>query len=448
MAAAAAKKDARETQATKWVATVYDCEPGNFFYESVVACTSDKCAKGKPFKWVVLGAERTAPTEEHKEGRWHAQCFLVTHKPVRRDQVVDYLNNCDAPIAPHVEKANGSYEQNYNYCTGLVEKKGNKRNPHVWEAGNPPEAAKYKDNGEREKSQWDEAWREATVGNICNVRKDIAIRYYNNLKSIRVDADVQNLSWLEAPCGLWLYGATGAGKSFYAHRKFPNAYIKNRNKWWCGYEYGGDAVQKHVIIEEVSVFDRDNLGNQLKQWADIYPFKGETKGASMMLRPKSIVVTSNYAPTDIWPDAETLDPILRRFKILKFELEDDGTRKVTQENPKKKPLVELPPGSVIQFNDKPIVFETPSPKKTRTQELRESLAREESEDEKEAARLWANDLEARIRHHKTSAPLERVPVEEWTSSNLGPTGTQPLEVEMEAERTQGAGTKVDPVVVD
>jgi hypothetical protein len=37
-----------------------------------------------------------------------------------------------------------------------------------------------------------------------------------------------------------------------------------------------------------------------------------------MIRPKTIAVTSNYHPKDLWPSDQELNPIKRRFYIIKM----------------------------------------------------------------------------------------------------------------------------------
>lgn len=122
--------------------------------------------------------------------------------------------------------------------------------------------------------------------------------------------------------GYWYWGSTGVGKSHAAFKDFPDAYRKtSSNKWWDGYD-----GHENVIIDD---FDKTHnyQGYHLKIWADRYAFIAEQKGGAVMIRPKAIVVTSNYHPKDIWDDDTTLLPILRRFKIVHFQ-ELLGTKEI------------------------------------------------------------------------------------------------------------------------
>jgi hypothetical protein len=115
--------------------------------------------------------------------------------------------------------------------------------------------------------------------------------------------------------GYWYYGKTGCGKSYAARHDFPSPYLKTaNNKWWDGYD---SKVHEYALLDDLDK-KHDYMGYHLKIWADRYAFQVEIKGGAKMIRPKAIIVTSNYHPRDIWDDESTLHPILRRFKVVRF----------------------------------------------------------------------------------------------------------------------------------
>lgn len=111
----------------------------------------------------------------------------------------------------------------------------------------------------------------------------------------------------------WWWGAPGTGKTSKAFRDYPDLYSKSLNKWWDGY-----TGQKVVLIDDWDP-RQEILIQKLKIWADRYPFNGETKGSSMMIRPEKIIVTSNYRICDCFQHTEDQDAIRRRFKVTHFQ---------------------------------------------------------------------------------------------------------------------------------
>lgn len=199
----------------------------------------------------------------------------------------------------HIEIKKGTCEQAIDYC---------KKDKDVYERGEAPKTQEAK--GAMNKKRCADAWLAATEGRIDDIPEDLRIRYYGTFKRIREDykPQPQPLTVLQNE---WRYGPTGTGKTRGAHEEFPGAYIKKANtKWWNRYD--GEEV---VIIDDIDKY-HVQLGYELKIWLDHPPFPAENKGGENMIRPKRIIITSNYHPSEIWPDKSTLDPLLRRLKVI------------------------------------------------------------------------------------------------------------------------------------
>lgn len=230
--------------------------------------------------------------EQGEQGTPHLQGYVQLKKKTRLGGLKKIL-----PRA-HLQVARGSAEDNRKYCS----KEGDFK-----EYG----TAKEIDPGKREKRRWDEIWENAKKGDIEAIEPEVRIRHYNAIKRIKKDYSEPPPD-LEAPCGLWITGESGVGKSTYARKHYPGAYIKNVTKWWDSYK-----GQDYVIIDDIDPRHKD-FGYLLKIWADKFAFNAEEKGGAMMIRPKKIIVTSQYMPHDVWDDALTVVAINRRFEIKKL----------------------------------------------------------------------------------------------------------------------------------
>lgn len=199
----------------------------------------------------------------------------------------------------HLEKSRGNAEHNRNYCA---------KDGDFYEHGEIPLSGKRK--GEAERERWDNALAACKDGRFEDVPADILIRYYGSCKRIRADFQPSPQDQ-DGVTGIWFVGPPGTGKSHTARAEFPDAYIKNQNKWWCGYN-----SEDYVIIDD---FDSAMLGHHLKIWADRYAFTAEFKGGSKKIRPKKIIVTSNYQISEIFSNDRVLcSAIERRFVVREF----------------------------------------------------------------------------------------------------------------------------------
>lgn len=234
--------------------------------------------------------------EVGEAGTPHLQGFFCLPNAVRFPTAKNVVGE-----RAHLEVARGSVEQNVEYCS----KQGD-----VFEVGDRPLSPKEK--GAKEKRRYEEAWDAAINGNIEDVDADIRVRHYNTLKKIRLDKVAERDLTDTTAEMLWYYGESGTGKSRKARTDHPDAYLKMCNKWWDSY-----VDQDVVLIEDLDV-KHAVLVHHLKIWADRYPFLAEVKGGSVKIRPRLLIVTSNYHPSAIWTDPRDLEPILRRFKIVHF----------------------------------------------------------------------------------------------------------------------------------
>lgn len=202
----------------------------------------------------------------------------------------------------HFEIARGNAEENYNYCT----KQGD-----FIEKGTRPISQKRK--GEMEQERWATIKAQAIAGDLESIDPKVYVSHYRTLKAIAKD-HMKPPNDLEGCCGHWYYGEAGSGKTTAARSEHPGAFIKSRDKWWCGYQ--GEDV---VILDDMDPFHK-GLAAYFKDWADKWTFKAEDKGGCKWIRPKKFIVTSQYHPSDIWDDKETLDAISRRYEFRLFRL--------------------------------------------------------------------------------------------------------------------------------
>lgn len=261
------------SQARSWCFTLNNWTEAEFNILKAVLCV-----------YLVIGKE----TGEN--GTPHLQGYISFDSRKRLGAVKVF-----APRA-HWEVARGSPKQASDYC---------KKDGDFFEFGELPDCGKR--GREAEQLRWTEAKRACIEGRIDDVPDDIFFRYYRTCKEIRKDyMDVPTDA--DETTGVWIYGPPGVGKSHKARADYPNSYLKMQNKWWDGYQ-----GQETVILDD---FDSKELGHLLKIWCDRYAFLAETKGGAMSIRPKKIIITSNYSIDEIAWDSVTREAVKRRMQVI------------------------------------------------------------------------------------------------------------------------------------
>lgn len=247
-------------------------------------------------RYIVFGRELAPET-----GTPHLQGYVYFAHGKTASSVRSLLRGC------HVEASRGLPSQIRTYCIkdGDFEERGSI-------PGDPV------DRGDAECTRWQSAWDAAKIGDIEAIPPDIRIRSYSAIRRIERDfmPPVENLG---APCGIWIFGLAGVGKTLAVVTKYPNVFIKPRNVWWDGYQR-----EPVVLLDDVDKFDV-RLGGFLKHWADAYAFIGESKGGSVRIRPKQLLVTSQYRIEEIWEDVETRAALMRRFREVEKTLGNEIT---------------------------------------------------------------------------------------------------------------------------
>lgn len=243
----------------------------------------------KPYvKYCVVGRETG------ESGTPHYQGYIVFVSPRTVGGVKTLL-----PRA-HLEPRKGTHRQAADYC---------KKDGDYEEWGELPISA-----AESSKEMWSSIIKNAEAGDLDKIKEDYPAMYLRYLEKLRSLAR-PSVAILPELQNEWWWGPTGTGKSRSLWRSYPVHYAKQLNKWWDGYD--GEEV---VAIEEWAP-KNECTASLLKIWADRYPFPAEIKGGKLnRIRPKKLIVLSNYSPEQCFTQVEDLEPIKRRFKVIHFPM--------------------------------------------------------------------------------------------------------------------------------
>lgn len=234
--------------------------------------------------YLVYGKE-VAPTTKTP----HLQGFCTLKKKMSLTAIKNALSK-----SPHFEAAKGTSQQASEYC-----KKENDFNefgdvPFSGRRTDLTEACEMIKNGQ-------------SMIEVANLNPETFVKFGRGLRDLALT--IQKPYAHDSVRGIWIYGPPGSGKSHMARNLYPEAFLKSQSKWFDGY-----AMETAIILDDL---DSNVLGHHLKIWSDKYACTGETKGGTVALQHKVFIVTSNYHPSDLWPDdAIMTSAICRRFDIV------------------------------------------------------------------------------------------------------------------------------------
>lgn len=228
-----------------------------------------------------------------KQGTPHVQGFIY-YKSVKSLKQVKQ----DIPRG-HLSVMKGSFRENEEYCS---------KQSRLIERGERPVSDKERGDGEKER--WEGIWQMAKENRIDEIPAQVRFRSYRTCKEIARDHMAKKAE-AEDTTGIWVYGPAGCGKTRWAYDNYPNLYIKGLNKWWDGYQ-----DEEAVLVDDMDPDIGKCLRAMLKHWTDRYPFKAETKGGAMNIRPKTVIITSQYSIEECFMDRETVAALKRRCKII------------------------------------------------------------------------------------------------------------------------------------
>ena len=243
--------------------------------------------------------------EVGKSGTPHLQACVNFKTQKSMNQVIKLFPGC------HISRVYSTLYQAWQYCTK------DDKSPFVY--GTPPVAPKDRSTkhnqskgGEATKAKWEKVWSDAQKGDLESIPPDIRVNNYRTIKQISSDYR-KKADDLPAVCGVWYWGPAGTGKTTKARSENPGCYIKSRNKWWDGYQN-----EDVVVLDDLDPDSAKFLAGFLKDWGDRYAFNCCVKGATMTIRPKKFIVTSQYSPQQLFSDVPTFQAINRRYKVEEF----------------------------------------------------------------------------------------------------------------------------------
>ena len=128
---------------------------------------------------------------------------------------------------------------------------------------------------------------------------------------------------------VWIYGATGVGKSHHAFEGYDPAthYIWSHDKgWWDG--YNGHPI---VIMND---YRGEIAYNNLLKLIDRWPEKVSRRGREpTQFLAKKVIITSSLSPSDVYKnrmEEDKLEQLLRRCEVIHMKEKEEEQQFVVE----------------------------------------------------------------------------------------------------------------------
>lgn len=280
----------RAAQARSWCFTSFDTG-------LAPALANKEIDSDRPrMRYLVFQIESAPETD-----RRHIQGYVQFKDPVRLGAVQRFLGDA----AAHCEKANGTADQNRDYCT-----KEETRVDGPWEIGEPTRQGQRTDVEALHDALRAGASRQA----LWEDNFPVMVRYHRSVDAYRLAN--RDVTVRQPPDVRVYFGPTGTGKTRRVHWETGGNHWtadppgKGGTPWFDGYD--GDKV---VLLDDYS--GEYNI-HFFKRLLDRYPMTVQVKGGYSAWSPTTIYITSNTHPNMWYADHPQVDrdAVFRRYTIV------------------------------------------------------------------------------------------------------------------------------------
>lgn len=142
---------------------------------------------------------------------------------------------------------------------------------------------------------------------------ELYCRYRNGLRDI---ARFTESKEREAPICVWLHGAPGSGKSWWAHHLHDDMWTYGGDGWFDGYNTQSVAIFDDFLDDQLPRGAKGISYSLLLKICDRYPLQVPVKGGFVAWKPRVIIFTSNRKFEELFLGFGDPRALRRRFHVV------------------------------------------------------------------------------------------------------------------------------------